>query len=107
MVDRKTYSRSRQKAFLNRVVDEELYKPDWPYTARGGDLGIGDLLMRGSPGGQAVPRNRLADLLEPAHRGTPESAANESAPERRAAPRPGLMTRLWRGLASLLPGVWS
>ncbi len=102
MVDRKMYCRSRQKAFLNRVVDEELYKPDWPYASRGEDLGIADLLMRGNPRGPAVPHNRLADLLGPAHRVTAASA-----PEPGPAPRPGLMTRLWRGLASLLPGVWS
>jgi hypothetical protein len=107
MVDRKLYSRSRQKALLNRVVDEELYKPDRLHVPRAmdrgdaGDRGIVDLLMRGSgnsPGEH--PRNRLADLLESDEFTTPE-------PERVLARRPGLLARMWRGLASLLPGVWS
>ncbi len=102
MVDRKMYCRSRQKAFLNRVVDEELYKPDWTHAPRGADRGIADLLMRGNSRGPVVPHNRLADLLEPVRRATPASV-----PEPAAQPRPGLMTRMWRGLASLLPGVWS
>ena len=104
MVDRKLYSRSRQKALLNRVVDEELYKPDSLHTPRAmdrGDRGIVDLLMRGSDNSPLEPpRNRLADLLERVEPLRPE-------PEKVPARRPGLLARLWRGLASLLPGVWS
>ena len=107
MVDRKLYSRSRQKALLNRVVDEELYKPDTLHAPRAmdrghwGDRGIVDLLMRGSDNSPIEhPRNRLADLLEPDDPPTP-------VPETVATRRPGLLARLWRGLASLLPGVWS
>ena len=86
MVDRKLYCRSRQKAFLNRVVDEELYWRDVPLRRRGADRGVSE------------PRNRLLEFMEPSPR---------FVPELRQEPRPGFLVRLWRRMGALLPGIWS
>lgn len=95
MVDRKMYSRSRQKELLNRVVDEELYKPDDFRSPHGADRGIADLLMRQRIHRQtAHPRHRLSDLMG-------EGVAVKAPMD--APPRPaGFWARLRRRLASLL-----
>ncbi len=109
MVDRKMYSRSRQKAFLSRVVDEELYKSEAPNAHRRADRGISELLMpdrHAPPGGQ--PRNRVAGFMEPAPRIVRQHPRKLRAdPVAPAEKREGFLARLWRRLGSLLPGIWS
>lgn len=97
MVDRKLYCRSRQKVFLNRVVDEELYWPDAPHRRRGVDRRLSE------------PRNRLVEFMEPSPRFVPEArpARRPEPQEREAVDSPGFLVRLWRRLGSLLPGIWS
>ncbi len=109
MVDRKMYSRSRQKAFLSRVVDEELYKPEAPNAHRRADRGISELLMpdRHAPPA-AHPRNRVAGFMEPAPRVARQQRMKRgSDPVGPRAKREGFLARLWRRLGSLVPGIWS
>ena len=109
MVDRKMYSRPRQKAFLRRVVVEELYKPDAPNAHRRVDRGISELLTpkrHAPPGGH--PRNRVAGFMEPSPRIVPQLRIKPGPDVGVPAARPeGFLARLWRRMASLLPGIWS
>lgn len=92
MVDRKMYSRSRQKELLNRVVDEELYKPDDALDLRRRDRGISDLLMRQRDEPTIEHRrHRLSDLI--GEEGPPASPLVLPPVQ-----RPGFWTRLRRWL---------